>query len=235
MDAPQAYPEDLLKHILVIFPSQIPPTLDEADLMAAYRFQARLWHPDKVPKGSEPAVGLEWDAKMKSINLAKEALLEAIKRPTWTHGRPPPDPEPGGRGGQRGRRNEGEPKAYTLRVKRFEGTISGLLQGELTPRSVELQLLERAQKMNRGIRQMVIGLELHKIPKHPMHDHHIHFVIEFSVRLYHNSSELLLLLLAEIVAGNFDLTGASGATLRTHITHVETDLDWDNKCRCLAL
>jgi hypothetical protein len=33
------------------------------------------------------------------------------------------------------------------------------------------------------------------------------------------------------VAGHFDLKGMSGCTLRTHITAIADDLDFENKCR----
>jgi hypothetical protein len=31
--------------------------------------------------------------------------------------------------------------------------------------------------------------------------------------------------------GHFDLVGSSGASLRTHISHIEDKTDWENKCR----
>jgi hypothetical protein len=180
-EAPDIFPSRLIAHIHVLFPTQIPKPLGAAELKTAFRRQALLWHPDRMPVGSHASIEAEWRAQMQRINLANTVLKEAVEDPSWTHG-----PEQDGqRGGQRGE-SQG---TYTLRIHRFFGTISGLTKGELTTRLVEDQLDAKTLAIQREVLQLVVGMELHQHPAHPEHNHHVHFAIEFNERLYHKSSE----------------------------------------------
>jgi hypothetical protein len=91
-------------------------------------------------------------------------------------------------GGQRGRGGSGSNGDYILRVNRFEGTISGLRKGELTIRLVEDQIDQVVKSIDREVSQLVIGLEIHKNPRHAAFEEHVHFVLEVDRRLYHKSS-----------------------------------------------
>ena len=179
------FPSHLIPHIHVLFPTQIPKPLGVAEVKAAFRRQALLWHPDKMPVGSEAAVEAIWREGMQKVNLANEVLKVAVEEPSWNHG---PEAAPNNRG-QHGGCNGPSEGTYTLRIRRFCGTISGLTKGELTTRLVEDQLDATARAIGREVSQVVIGVELHKHPAHPRHDHHVHFAIEFNERLYHKSSE----------------------------------------------
>ena len=64
-----------------------------------------------------------------------------------------------------------------------------------------------------------VGLEFHTTPAHVDYDLHVHFVLEVSHRL-------------DCASDIFDLVGASGSVLRTHITVPETDVHWENQIRC---
>jgi DnaJ-class molecular chaperone len=187
------FPPSLMGHIIILFPNQIPSVLGPKELKAAFRREALAWHPDKFdakyPQDPDPAVKAVWEARMKAINEANEVLKIAIEDPSWPHGTCPRAEESSNGGGQRGGGRGTSEGTYTLRVKSFEGTISGLLEGELTPHMVVQQLDTRSVRMNRQVTQLVAGLEIHKTPAHPKYNHHIHFVVEFNSRLYHNSSE----------------------------------------------
>ena len=176
----------LLPNIKILFPTQMPNPLGMHEVNAAYKAQSLLWHPDRSPCGADPSVRTHRLEHMQQINLAKEALTEAVSAPSWSHGHKEPPPTDG----QRGRHAGAAGKTYTLRVRSFGGTISGLLRGELTTRMVEDQLDAIAKAINRSINQLVVGLEVHKNPANPVHDEHIHFVVEFADRLHHTSSAL---------------------------------------------
>ena len=54
-------------------------------------------------------------------------------------------------GGQQGSDPARPHGVFTIRAKWFEGTISGLKRGELTLRSVEDQLLEKCEELQREV------------------------------------------------------------------------------------
>lgn len=141
-----------------------------------------LWHPDRAREDATGAMIELMVERMAQINIAKDALVEATSDPLWPHS-PPPE------GGQRGSDPARPRGVFTIRSKWFEGTISGLKRGELTPRSVEDQLLAKCGELSRSIEAYAIGLEMHKNPSDPNYDQHIHFVLKVTERLHHNSSE----------------------------------------------
>jgi DnaJ-class molecular chaperone len=183
------FPSHLLQHIQVLFPAQLPFTLGLQEVKDAYKVQVLKWHPDRCPRDANDAVRREFAAHIQRVNEAKDVLNVAIADPCWRHGPASQGHKAPSGGGQRGSKRGPPDKEYVIRVARFAGTISGIAKGELTPRSVETQLDNRVVQMKREIVQLVVGLELHDEPADPLHDHHIHFVLEVDARLCHKSSE----------------------------------------------
>ena len=176
------FPAHLQEHILLLFPGQMPKYLSTLCVTAAYREQALIWHPDRAHDDANEAMIELMVERMADINLAKDVLVEATSDPLWPHS-PPPE------GGQQGSDPARPRGVFTIRSRWFEGTISGLKRGELTPRSVEDQLLAKLGELQRIVEGYAIGLEMHKNPADPNYDQHIHFVLKVTERLHHNSSE----------------------------------------------
>jgi hypothetical protein len=227
-----SFPAHLQEHILLLFPGQIPRYLSEKNVSAAFKEQALVWHPDRAPTDTSDAMLGMMVRRMTALNNAKDILDEAMSDASWQHSAPPA-------GGQQGSDPARPPGVFTIRAKWFEGTISGLKRGELTLRSVEDQLLEKCEELQREVEAYVIGLEKHQSPADPNYDEHIHFALKVKSRFYHNSSKWrqfkshrgACLSRVLICTGHFDLRGSSTATLRTHITLIEDDNDFKNKCR----
>ena len=106
------------------------------------------------------------------------------------------------------------------------GTISGLREGELTLAELDRQLTEALDKIHRGGKPIQIvdfGIceEKHTKPDQEAFDLHFHFVVSASSRFDCDSKY-------------FDLVGASGCKLRTHITPPENDEHWSNQIKYLV-
>jgi DnaJ-class molecular chaperone len=95
-------PPHLLVHIHTLFPAQVPRPLGLDEVKIAFKQQALVWHPDRMPQGSDAVL---WNNEMKKVNLARDILAEAVAQPSWPHGPAPPsqDGGAGNSGGQRGR------------------------------------------------------------------------------------------------------------------------------------
>lgn len=130
-------------------------------------------------------------------------------------------------GGQQGNNESTEKGDFRLRSNRFRGTISGLREGELTLAKVDRQLTEALDKIHKGgkpIQNVDFGLceEKHTKPDQEAFDLHFHFVVSASSRFDCDSKY-------------FDLVGASGCKLRTHITPPENDEQcWSNQMKYLV-
>ena len=132
-------------------------------------------------------------------------------------------------GSQQGSDPARPPGVFTIRAEWFEGTISGLKRGELTLRSVEDQLLEKCEDLQREVEAYVIGLEKHQRPADPNYDEHIHFALKVKPRFYHNSNKCSQF--KSHRGACLSRVLICSATLRTHITLIEDGNIFKNKCR----